>query len=145
LQGTYAGAALRPQYLRDLGVTAVEFQPIHETQNCLNDLPYFAALQNYWGYDSFSFFAPDRRYASDQSPGGPTREWIAMVKAFHAAGLKVFVDVVYNHYDESNVDVATGTTGEIFSLRGLDNPNYFEALSPTQAISIKTITALVRI
>jgi glycogen operon protein len=132
LQGTYAGAASRAAYLRDLGVTAVEFQPIHETQNALNDLPHFSALQNYWGYDSFSFFAPDRRYSSDQSPAGPTREWMAMVKAFHAAGLKVYVDVVYNHHDEGNVDEATGTIGEIFSLRGLNNQDYFEALSSTQ-------------
>jgi len=132
LQGTYAGAALRAAYLRDLGVTAVEFQPIHETQNSLNDLPQFLAYQNYWGYDSVSFFAPDRRYASDQSAGGPTSEWIAMVKAFHAAGLKVYVDVVYNHHNESKVDDVTGTIGRIFSLRGLDNPNYYEALSPSQ-------------
>jgi glycogen operon protein len=129
LQGTYAGAATRAGYLRDLGVTAVEFLPIHETQNSLNDLAQFANYHNYWGYDSCSFFAPSRRYSSDPSPGGPTREWIAMVKAFHTAGLKVYVDVVYNHYDESDVDEATGTSGEIFSLRGLDNPNYYELLS----------------
>jgi isoamylase len=132
LQGTYAGAALRAGYLRDLGVTAVEFQPIHETQNALNDMPQFAAYHNYWGYDSCSFFAPSRRYASDQSPGGPTREWIAMVKAFHAAGLKLYVDVVYNHHGEGPVDEATGNIGKIYSLRGLDNPNYYEARSPTE-------------
>jgi glycogen operon protein len=132
LQGTYAAAATRAEYLRALGVTAVEFQPIHETQNALNDLPQFVALHNYWGYDSFSFFAPDRRYSSDQSPGGPTREWIAMVKAFHDAGLKVYVDLVYNHHDEGDVDDADGTVAEIFSLRGLNNQDYFEALSPTQ-------------
>lgn len=132
LQGTYAGAAMRAAYLRNLGVTAVEFQPIHETQNALNDLPQFAAYHNYWGYDSCNFFAPSRRYASDQSPGGPTREWIAMVKVFHAAGLKVYVDVVYNHHDEGPVDAATGAVGTIYTLRGLDNPNYYEALSPTR-------------
>jgi len=132
LQGTYAGAALRAPYFRDLGVTAVEFQPVHESQSALNDLPQFGAYHNYWGYDSCSFFAPSRRYASDRSPGGPTREWIAMVKAFHAAGLKVYVDVVYNHHDEGPVDEATGTIGAIYSLRGLDNPNYYEARSPTE-------------
>lgn len=131
LQGTYAGAAQRAGYLRDLGITAVEFQPIHETQNSLNDVPQLAALHNYWGYDSFSYFATDRRYASDQSPGGPIREWIAMVKAFHKAGLKVYVDVVYNHFDESNVDHATGAIGEIFSLRGLNNRDYYETLGPS--------------
>jgi len=132
LQGTYAGAAMRASYLRDLGVTAVEFQPIHETQSGLNDSPEFAAYHNYWGYNSCSFFALSRRYASDQSAGGPTREWLAMVRAFHAAGLKVYVDVVYNHHDEGPVDEATGTIGKIYSLRGLDNHNYYEARSPTE-------------
>jgi isoamylase len=130
LQGTYAGAALKAGYLSGLGITAVEFQPIHETQNSLNDNPEFASSHNYWGYDSINFFAPDRRYASDQSPGGPTREWIAMVKAFHVAGLKVYVDVVYNHHDEGPVD-NTGAVGVVYTLRGLDNPNYYEALSPS--------------
>jgi isoamylase len=122
LQGTYAGAALRAPYLRDLGVTAIEFLPVHQTQNALNDLPDFSAAHDYWGYDSMSYFAPDRRYASDQSPGGPTREWIAMVKAFHEAGLKVYVDVVYNHHEEVN----TATPDTIYSLRGLDNVGYYE-------------------
>lgn len=131
LRGTYAGAALKTGYLAGLGVTAVEFLPLQETQNGLNDNPQFASLQNYWGYDSINFFAPDRRYASDQSPGGPTREFIAMVKAFHVAGLKVYVDVVYNHHDEGGVDAATGTVGTIYTLRGLDNPNYYETLNPT--------------
>jgi isoamylase len=131
LQGTYAGAALKAGYFANLGITAVEFQPIHDTQNALNDSPQFASLHNYWGYDSIHFFAPDRRYAADQSVGGPTREWMAMVTAYHAAGLKVFVDVVYNHHDEDNVDAASGTIGKIFTFRGLDNQEYYEALSPT--------------
>jgi isoamylase len=126
IQGTYAGAARRAAYLRDLGVTAVEFLPVHQTQNALNDLAQYAADHNYWGYSTMNYFAPDRRLASDQSPGGPTREWIAMVKAFHDAGLKVFIDVVYNHHDEDDVDPATGTIGTIYSLRGLDNPGYYE-------------------
>ena len=130
-RGTYVGAAMKAGYLANLGITAVEFQPIHETQNSLNDSPQFASLHNYWGYDSISYFAPDRRYASDQSAGGPTGEWMAMVNAYHAAGLKVFVDVVYNHHDEDDVDGATGTIGKIFTLRGLDNQDYYEVLSPT--------------
>ena len=129
LQGTYAGAAMRAGYLSSLGITAVEFQPIHETQNSVNDLPQLGQFHNYWGYDSVSYFAPDRRYSSDQSPGGPTREWIAMVKAFHDAGLKVYVDVVYNHHNEGDVDKATGTTGVIYSLRGFKNPGYYEVLA----------------
>jgi isoamylase len=132
LQGTYQGAAARAAYLKSLGVTAVEFQPIHETQNALNDLVTLTYAHNYWGYDTCNYFAPDRRYAADQSPGGPTREWIQMVKAFHAVGLKVYVDVVYNHHDEDDVD-ATGTAGVIYTLRGLDNTGYYEpAANPSQ-------------
>ena len=58
LRGTYAGAARRAAYLRDLGVTAVEFLPLHQTQNALNDDPAFAGSQNYWGYQTIGFFAP---------------------------------------------------------------------------------------
>ncbi len=53
-----------------------------------------------------------------------------MVKTFHAAGLKVYVDMVYNHHDEGGVDEATGTIGTMYSLRGFDNPNYYEAAQP---------------
>lgn len=133
LRGTYAGAALLAPSLAQLGVTAVEFLPIHETQSGLNDDAAFHNRQNYWGYDSVSFFAPSRRYASDQSPGGPTREWIEMVRAFHAAGLKVYVDVVNNHHNEGRVDSSSGTVGKIFSLRGLDNAGYYETLGLGQA------------
>jgi glycogen operon protein len=132
LQGTYLGAASRAAYLKSLGVTAVEFQPIHETQNALNDFPEFTNAHNYWGYDPCSYFAADRRYSFDQTPGGPTREWIQMVKAYHAAGLKVYVDMVYNHHNEVGVD-STGTSGMIYSLRGLDNSGYYELASdPSQ-------------
>ena len=133
LQGTYAGAARRAPYLADMGFTAIEFLPIHETQNGLNDAAEFNPLQNYWGYDSVSFFAPDRRYASDKTPGGPTREWLDMVRAFHAVGLKVYIDVVYNHHNEGAVDTATGSVGAIYSLRGLDNAAYYETLGPGAA------------
>ncbi|MGH8078530.1 MAG: hypothetical protein ACREPE_14570, partial [Lysobacter sp.] len=82
LRGTYAGAALKASYLAGLGVTAVEFLPVQETQNDTNDVdPNSTVGDNYWGYMTLNFFAPDRRYASDKSAGGPTREWKAMVKA----------------------------------------------------------------
>ncbi|MBE7190585.1 alpha-amylase family glycosyl hydrolase, partial [Jatrophihabitans endophyticus] len=126
LRGTYAGAALRAPYLRDLGVTAVEFLPLHQTQNALNDDVDRKDAHNYWGYQTMGFFAPDRRHASDQTPGGATREFKAMVKAFHDAGLKVFLDVVYNHTEEAggNGDTAQGCT--IYTFRGLDNARYYE-------------------
>ena len=127
LRGTYAGAALRAPYLRDLGVTAVEFLPVHQCQNALNDNPAYASTHNYWGYQTMGYFAPDRRHAADQSPGGATREFKAMVKAFHAAGLKVFLDVVYNHTEEGGINEAPDAR-TIYAFRGLDNALYYETL-----------------
>jgi glycogen operon protein len=115
--GTYAAAGARAAYLADLGVTAIELMPIAETQNDRNDGD--ESHGNYWGYSTLAYFAPDRRYACDHSPGGPTREVRAMVKAFHAAGIKVYVDVVYNH-------TAEGGGGSLLSLRGLDNAGYYQ-------------------
>ena len=127
LRGTYAGAALKAPYLADLGVTAIELLPIHETPNDQNDLtPDSAAGDNYWGYTSLSFFAPDRRYAADQSAGGPTAEFRAMVEAFHAEGIAVYLDVVYNHTAESGTWDGEGQVAPLFSWRGLDNPGYYE-------------------
>lgn len=117
LRGTYAGAAMKAAYLRDLGVTAIELLPIHESQNDQNDTS--PGSQNYWGYATLSYFAPDRRFAADKTPGGPTRELRAMVRAFHAAGIKVFADVVYNHTGE-------GGSNHLMSWRGLDATAYYE-------------------
>ncbi len=93
-RGTYRGAIARIPYLQQLGVTAVEFLPLQETNNDNNDVYPGTEFDNYWGYNTYAFFAPDRRYACDQSPGGPTREFTEMVRAFHEADIKVFVDVV---------------------------------------------------
>ncbi|HLL22916.1 MAG TPA: alpha-amylase family glycosyl hydrolase, partial [Kofleriaceae bacterium] len=118
--GTYAGAATRAQYLAELGVTAIEFLPIQETPNDRNDVdPTSANGDNFWGYSTLAYFAPDRRYACDRSPGGPTRELRAMVRAFHERGIKVYVDVVYNHTSE-------GSGGSLLSLRGVDNAGYYQ-------------------
>ncbi len=127
LRGTYAGAALRAADLKAMGITAVEFLPIYEHQDDANDLiPGSAANDNYWGYDPLNFFAPDRRYSSDKRWGGPTREFKSMVRAFHNAGIKVFLDVVYNHTGEGDVDRLTASTAPVLSWRGLDNPTYYE-------------------
>lgn len=132
IRGTYAGAAQKAAYLASLGVTAVEFLPVQETQNDTNDVnPTSTDGDNYWGYMTLNYFAPDRRYSSDKTPGGPTREWKAMVKAFHDAGIKVYVDVVYNHTGEGGP--WGGTDGlsvyNIMSWRGLDNPTYYSLTS----------------
>lgn len=128
-RGTYAGAAAKAASLKALGVTAVEFLPLHETQNDLNDAVASSTGDNYWGYMTLSYFAPDRRYACDQSPGGPTREFKQLVKAYHDQGLKVYVDVVYNHTLEGGVWDATGQISSLISWRGLDNAAYYELAS----------------
>lgn len=99
LRGTFKGAGLKADYLKELGVTAVEFLPVQEFADDQND-DADPRGDNYWGYMTINYFAPNRRYAADQSPGGPTREFREMVRAFHAAGIKVFLDVVYNHTGE---------------------------------------------
>ncbi len=127
LRGTYAGAATKAASLQALGITAIELLPVPQMQNETNDaLPLSTSNMNYWGYEPFGFFAPDRRYALDQTPGGPTSEFRGMVDAFHAVGIKVYCDFVFNHGGEGDVDVLTGAQGRIFTCRGLDNATYYE-------------------
>jgi glycogen operon protein len=133
-RGTYKGAGLKAAYLASLGVTAVEFLPVQETQNDTNDVvPNTDAGDNYWGYSTLGFFAPDRRYSSDKTAGGPTKEFKAMVKAFHDAGIKVMLDVVYNHTGEGYTWSSTDTTTyNVISFRGFDNPTYYELTTDNQ-------------
>jgi glycogen operon protein len=125
-RGTYAGAARKADYLKALGVTAVEFLPVHEFNNDFNDLDPKSNGNDYWGYDTLGFFAPDRRYSSENTSGGPTREFKAMVKAFHDRGIKVYLDVVYNHTGEGDVQHGDPSTINLLSWHGLDNPAYNE-------------------
>jgi len=137
LRGTYAGAALKAEYLAELGVTAIEFLPLHDTRNEQNELTDDARGDNYWGYQSQSFFAPDRRYSADQSPGGPSREVRAMAEAFHAAGIKVYLDVVYNHYAE-------GSGNTMLSFKGVDNATYYQlANDPRRYVNSNGVSANV--
>ena len=134
-QGTYKGAGLKAGYLASLGVTAVEFLPVQETQNDTNDVsPTTTTGDNYWGYMTLNYFAPDRRYSSDKSAGGPTKEFQAMVAAYHAQGIKVYIDVVYNHTGEGGAwNSSDTTTYNLYSYRGLDNPTYYELTSDNQS------------
>jgi glycogen operon protein len=135
LRGTYAGAATKAAALAALGVTAVELLPVQETQNDTNDVdPNSTAGDNYWGYMTLGYFAPDRRYASDKTAGGPTREFKAMVRAFHDVGIKVFTDVVYNHTGEGGAWAGTDglTVYNLLSFRGLDNPTYYSLTANLQ-------------
>lgn len=121
LRGTYAGlghpAAI--SYLQSLGVTAVELMPVH---NFLSYPGHLAnkGLKNYWGYDSISYFAPHFDYtATRRNPEQQVREFKRMVKALHAGGIEVILDVVYNHTGEGN------HLGPTLSLRGIDNATYY--------------------
>ena len=133
-KGTYAGAMAKIAQLKDLGITAIEFMPIQETDNEANDLNDAATNRsststngdNYWGYMTSNYFAPDRRYACDKSIGGPTKEFAAMVKAFHDNGIKVLTDVVYNHTAEGGTwSGSDPAKASVWSLRGLDNATYY--------------------
>ncbi len=133
MRGTYAGAGCMAKYLKALGYTTVELLPVHEFANDLNpeefpgwDRRYDEPPHgNYWGYMTYGFFAPDLRYSHDKTPGGPTREFKQMVKAFHDQGLEVYLDVVYNHTGEGGLWDAGGDTAELISLRGIDNAEYY--------------------
>jgi glycogen operon protein len=140
-RGTYKGASLKAPYLRDLGITAVEFLPVHHFASEQNDDD-DPRGDNYWGYMTLGFFAPNRRYAADRSPGGPVREFREMVRAFHEAGIKVFLDVVFNHTGEGLLYRSTEendsreddyrqdpTRACILSLRGLDNASFYSLRS----------------
>jgi glycogen operon protein len=133
-RGTYQGAALKAPALASLGVTAVEFLPVQEADNDANDVNATSTSgDNYWGYATLNYFSPDRRYAADKSAGGPTREFKAMVKAFHDNGIKVFIDAVYNHTGEGGLwNGSDSSTANVMSFRGLDNPTYYELTSDKQ-------------
>ncbi len=122
-RGTYKGAGYMAKYLKALGFNTIELLPVHETDNDGN--PADSPGGNYWGYATFGYFAPDRRYAFDKSPGGPTREFKEMVKAFHDAGMEVYLDVVYNHTGEGGNWDATGKTADVVCFRGIDNSEYY--------------------
>lgn len=123
LRGTYAGAAVLAPYLRDLGVTAIELLPVHETDSDHEGAR--SGTVNHWGYQTIGFFAPNRDYAHDRSPGGPTREFKAMVRAFHDAGIEVILDVVYNHTGEGGHWYDDVGTTAFTSLGGFGTAEYY--------------------
>jgi glycogen operon protein len=119
LQGTYAGLAHPKaiEHLVDLGITSVELLPVHQfvQDATLTD----KGLSNYWGYNTIGFFAPNGAYSSAGDTGGQVAEFKTLVKALHAAGLEVILDVVYNHTAEGN------HMGPTLSFKGLDNAAYY--------------------
>ncbi len=115
LRGTYAGLATEPviEHLKKLGVTTVELMPVHAF---VDERPLVErGLRNFWGYNSIGFFAPEMRYSAT----GLVSEFKTMVKSFHAAGIEVILDVVYNHTGEGN------HLGPTLCFRGIDNTAYY--------------------
>ncbi len=119
VQGTYAGLTAPEvlDYLKNLGVTAVELLPVHHFVNDKTLLD--KGLKNYWGYNSIGYFAPYSGYSSSGTLGEQVREFKAMVKTFHAAGIEVILDVVYNHTAEGN------HLGPTLSFKGIDNMAFY--------------------
>jgi len=105
-RGTFAGLVEKIPYLKDLGVTVVELMPVQQ---------FDPQEGNYWGYMTLNFFAPHHAYAS----GHPHDEFRTMIKAFHEAGIEVWLDVVYNHTCEGDQQ------GPTYSYRGIDNASYY--------------------
>jgi glycogen operon protein len=120
--GTFAGLVEKIPHLQSLGVTAVELLPIHEFDEC--DCPFTnpytgEKLRNFWGYNSIAFAAPKASYAEAGAEHAQLTEFREMVRAFHQAGLEVYLDVVFNHTGEGD------HRGRTYSFRGLDNPLYY--------------------
>ena len=122
LRGTYAGLGhpVIIEHLKSLNVTAIELMPVHQFlhDHRLLDL----GLRNYWGYNTFGFFAPHYQYAANQHAGGAVAEFKTMVRSFHEAGIEVILDVVYNHTAEGN------HLGPTINFRGIDNAAYYRLL-----------------
>jgi isoamylase len=123
VRGTYAGlgSAAAVDYLKSLGVTAVELLPVqaHVDDKGLLD----RGLTNYWGYNTIGFFAPHAEYSSSGDLGGQVNEFKWMVRNLHAAGIEVILDVVYNHTGEGN------HLGPTLCFRGIDNISYYRLSS----------------
>jgi glycogen operon protein len=125
-RGTYAGLAHPAviRHLRELGVTAVELLPVHAFVH--DGFLLERGLTNYWGYSSIGYFAPHSGYAR----GDAVVEFRNMVRALHAAGLEVILDVVYNHTAEGNQQ------GPVLSMRGIDHPAYYRLVADQPAYTM---------
>jgi isoamylase len=118
-RGTYAGLAhpIVIDYLRELGVTAIELMPVHQFVH--DDALIRRGLSNYWGYNTIGFFAPHNGYAASGGRGAQVQEFKLMVRTLHEAGIEVILDVVYNHTAEGN------HFGPTLGFRGIDNRGYY--------------------
>ncbi len=119
IRGTYSAIAHPAiiEHLKHIGVTAIELMPVHQFVN--DSTLQEKGLSNYWGYNTIAFLAPQNTYASTGQRGQQVQEFKSMVKALHAAGIEVILDVVYNHTAEGN------HLGPMLSMRGIDNEAYY--------------------
>jgi glycogen operon protein len=126
IRGTYEAVAHPAiiSYLKELGVTAIELLPVHQFTDDRHLQE--KGLHNYWGYNTLNFFAPATQYCRCEHPGDQVREFKSMVKALHAAGIEVILDVVYNHTAEGN------HLGPTLSFRGVDNAAYYRLVPDSQ-------------
>ena len=126
IRGTYAGLAYPSviEYLKKLGITAIELMPIHQFVN--DSFLQEKGLSNYWGYNTIGFFAPHNAYSSSGERGEQVNEFKSMVKAYHHAGMEVILDVVYNHTAEGN------HMGPTLSFKGIDNASYYRLVEGDQ-------------
>jgi isoamylase len=122
LRGTYAGLAHPAiiDHLKSLNVTALELMPVHQFMH--DERLLGLGLRNYWGYNTFGFFAPQYQYAANRQAGGAVPEFKMMVRSLHEAGIEVILDVVYNHTAEGN------HLGPTINFRGIDNAAYYRLL-----------------
>ena len=128
LRGSYAGLASEVvvNHLLNLGVTAVELMPVHQFINDRHLVD--RGKVNYWGYNSLAYLAPECRYSATSIPQDAVQQFKMMVAAFHAAGIEVILDVVYNHTAEGN------QLGPTLSLRGIDNAAYYKLTARGSAL-----------
>ena len=119
IRGTYSAIAhpVIIDHLTRIGVTAIELMPVHQFIN--DSTLQEKGLSNYWGYNTIAFLAPQNTYSSSGQRGQQVQEFKNMVRALHAAGIEVILDVVYNHTAEGN------HLGPTLSMRGIDNAAYY--------------------
>ncbi|SHN09772.1 glycogen debranching protein GlgX [Actinacidiphila paucisporea] len=127
MRGSYAGLAHPAviEHLTGLGVTTLELMPVHQFVQDGHLLD--RGLRNYWGYNTIGFFAPHNGYSRAGGGGGQVTEFKSMVKALHAAGIEVILDVVYNHTAEGS------DLGPTLSMRGIDNASYYRLVDDDPA------------
>ncbi|MGC3999367.1 MAG: starch-binding protein [Anaeromyxobacter sp.] len=109
---TYGTAKTGLDHLKELGVTHVQLMPVYD---------FGTALYN-WGYDPVNYNVPEEQYAQATDPVGRVQEFQTMVNELHKNGLRVVVDVVYNHtYDKTVLQLITGKYYTTVDLSGVGN------------------------